>query len=331
MADNFNVVTSGGTVVTIGAKSVTSVLYPYHIITDSAGVATTVDVTGLRVSCYGNGSAAGDTAIPSGDTAAHGIYTVLTDHTRACTIKASATLAATTDTGLVVRPLAASDGTHSTPIGDAAARTIYVTTNDGTNAVTVKAASTVSVATDTALVVSVRAGDPVTTTADAAVTAGTAPSKALGTAVQFLAWGSLPACTTAQTVMIQGDAAGTQKVGLAPLGVPIYAGSGSVSAAAATATLTIPSAKMGFLDGFDIDGLGATSGAAVALTITGALGGTLTYAFGVPAGATVPVRASYRFNPPLQASATNTNIVVSVASFGTGNTAASMTAYGHYV
>ena len=37
------------------------------------------------------------------------------------------------------------------------------------------------------------------------------------------------------------------------------------------------------------------------------------------------------YNPPLQASAVNTNIVVNVPSFGSGNTASSTNAYGHYV
>jgi hypothetical protein len=88
-------------------------------------------------------------------------------------------------------------------------------------------------------------------------------------------------------------------------------------------------AKMMFLDGFDVDGLGATAGSAVSVTITGLLGGTLTFLMGVPAGVTTPFAYSKRFNPPLQASAVNTSIAVVVASFGSGNTASTVNAYGH--
>lgn len=138
--------------------------------------------------------------------------------------------------------------------------------------------------------------------------------------------------TDKQLTPLVGDLAGTLNTGVMPLGTPIYAGSGaSGGAAAANSTLTIPANKMGYLDGFDIDGLGATAGSAIAVTITGLLGGTLTYEVGIPAGVTVPFTYSKRFNPPLQASAVNTNIVVNVPSFGTGNTQSSSVAYGHYV
>lgn len=274
----------------------------------------------------------GTHTFPTADAAARKLFAAITDGTNTATVKASSTGAAATDTALVVRPMAWTDGSNTAPTMDAIARAGFQELTDGTTGpVFVTPASTAAIATNKALVVALHPTSPVTTNADTALTAGAAPTKAFALAGQFLAWGSLPAATTAQTVALQTDSAGTQKVGTAVLGTPIYAGSGSVSASAATATLTIPSAKMGFLDGFDIDGLGASAGASVALTITGALGGTLTYAYGVPAGATVPVHNSYRFNPPLQASAVNTNLVISVASFGTGNTAASLTAYGHYV
>ena len=45
------------------------------------------------------------------------------------------------------------DGTHTMPTGDAAARPVYVDISDGTRVITVKAASTAAQATDTALVV----------------------------------------------------------------------------------------------------------------------------------------------------------------------------------
>ncbi len=166
-------------------------------------------------------------------------------------------------------------------------------------------------------------------TAGAAGTAGTKSDLIGGV---FTAWASLPAGTTTQQVGAQCDPSGTLKVGSAVLGTPIYTSVDSGGAAAANGTLTIPAAKMGFLDGFDVDGLGATTGASIAVTVVGILGGTLTYRMPITAGATTPNAIfSKRFNPPLQASATNTNIVVNVPSFGSGNTASSNNVYGHYV
>lgn len=222
------------------------------------------------------------------------------------------------------------DGTNTMPTMDVAARKGFVIVTDGTSSITVKAASTAAVAGDTGLVVALHPTSPVTTNADATLTAGTAPAKAFVLAGQFLSNATLPAATTAQTVALQTDPAGTQKVGLAVLGTPIYNGA-NAGATQNVATLTIPAAKMGFLDGFDLDGLGATAGSAIALTMVGLLGGTLTIQVGIPAGATVPFHQSFRFNPPLQASAVATNIVVTAPSYGTGNTAASINAYGHYL
>jgi hypothetical protein len=148
----------------------------------------------------------------------------------------------------------------------------------------------------------------------------------------FRTWANRAGNTTDKTLNpITMDLAGNLNVGVHPPGLPVYATAASGGAAAASAALAAVANKMNYLDGFDIDGLGATAGASVALTITGALGGTLTYNYGVPAGVTVPVRSSYRFNPPLQALAVNTAITVAVASFGAGNTASSMNVYGHLV
>src|SRR5579859_982386 len=118
---------------------------------------------------------------------------------------------------------------------------------------------------------------------------------------QFQANASLPALTTGQGAVLQSDPSGTLKTGIAPLGTPVYGTASSGGAAAANVSLASASGKMLFLDGFDIDGLGATAGAAVTVAITGLLGGTLTYLVGIPAGVTVPFHQSFRFNPPLQA------------------------------
>lgn len=145
----------------------------------------------------------------------------------------------------------------------------------------------------------------------------------------FLQNASLPAYTTGQRGTLQVDPAGTLKVGNSPLGTPIYA-TGTGTAAATNVTLTIPASKMGYLDGFDIDGEGPTSAGFVVVTVTGILGGTLTYNIGTGAS-NAPLSISKRFDPPLQASAVNTNIVVNVASLGTGSGGQSTNAFGHYV
>lgn len=224
------------------------------------------------------------------------------------------------------------DGTNTMPTGDAIARSVFTQISDATTGpVFVTPASTAAIATNKGLVVSLHPTSPVTTNADQTVAAGTVATKAFLIGGQFLQWASNLALTTAQAAAIQVDQLGSQKVAVMPPGTPVYASDSTGNASATTATLTIPANKMGFLDGFDIDGLGATGGSAISVTVTGALGGTLTYKFGVPAGATVPVHQSFRFNPPIQASAVNTNLVVGVPSFGSGNTASSVNAYGHYV
>lgn len=109
---------------------------------------------------------------------------------------------------------------------------------------------------------------------------------------------------------------------------PLVASSGDVAAATATATLTGVAGKTTYLHGFDITGTGATAGVGVACTVTGILGGTITFDFAVIAGVTLNNAASFRFPFHLPSSAVNTNLVVSCPSFGAGNLHAAVTAYG---
>ncbi len=68
----------------------------------------------------------------------------------------------------------------------------------------------------------------------------------------------------------------------------------------------------------------------VALTVTGVLGGTLTYNIPVPVGASVGIPPLVvEFNPPLQASALNQAITVSAPSLGAGNTNSAVVAHGY--
>lgn len=109
----------------------------------------------------------------------------------------------------------------------------------------------------------------------------------------------------------------------------VVASSGNVAAATATATLAASATKTTYITGFEVTGLGATAGLGPVLTITGLLGGTISYVVGVPAGVTVPLTPLIvQFPQPLAGSAINTAIVVSVPTFGSGNTAACVTAHG---
>jgi hypothetical protein len=108
------------------------------------------------------------------------------------------------------------------------------------------------------------------------------------------------------------------------------AGSGDVTesgdaqtgaASAITPTIAAVAAKTGYVTGFSVDGLGATAGSVIEVTLTGLLGGTRRYKLTIPAGATVAItRLVVEFARPIPASAVNTAIVLTVPSFGAGNT-----------
>ena len=111
----------------------------------------------------------------------------------------------------------------------------------------------------------------------------------------------------------------------------VSASSGNVAAATATATCPAVAGATNYLTGFDITSAGATAAAVVSPTVTGVLGGTRTYTYEAVAGVTLadPILA-LSFVPPLQASATNTAIVVSMPSLGAGNTNATVNAECFY-
>lgn len=111
--------------------------------------------------------------------------------------------------------------------------------------------------------------------------------------------------------------------------VPLAASSGNVANSAATATLVAVAAKTTYISGFEVTGAGATAGLPVLVTVTGVLGGTLTYVYTAEAGVLVGNKPLVvEFCPPLQASAQNTSIVVSCPALGAGNTNNSVNAHG---
>lgn len=116
-----------------------------------------------------------------------------------------------------------------------------------------------------------------------------------------------------------------------PAGITQITGaSGNVANAAAIATLANAAAKTNFLAGFEISGAGATAALPVTVTVTGLLGGTLTYIYTFAAGPLVGnLPLVVEFNPPLQASAVNTPIVVTCPAGGAGNTNNAAVAHGY--
>jgi hypothetical protein len=111
---------------------------------------------------------------------------------------------------------------------------------------------------------------------------------------------------------------------------PLHNSSGNVANANAVATLTPANDRLAFLSGFELSAVGATAGLAVVATITGLLGGTLSYIFTFPTGATVgAVPLVVLFDPPIPATAKGTAIVVTLPAGGAGNTNAAACAHGY--
>lgn len=111
---------------------------------------------------------------------------------------------------------------------------------------------------------------------------------------------------------------------------PVVSSSGNVAAATATATLAAGGATvMTYISGFEVTAGGATAAATVNVTVTGVIGGTMTYSFSAATGVDAPSPPLVvEFNPPLQASALNTAIVVSMPTLGAGNAHAAINAHG---
>src|SRR5436305_11317599 len=112
---------------------------------------------------------------------------------------------------------------------------------------------------------------------------------------------------------------------------PVVAGA-SGAAQSNAPVLAAVAGKTNYLEGFDITGGGATAASVIEVSVTGLSGGTLKFELNILAGVTGPMNAqggfSIRFPEPLPASGLNTAITVTVPSFGSGNTNASVVAYG---
>lgn len=113
---------------------------------------------------------------------------------------------------------------------------------------------------------------------------------------------------------------------------PVAASSGPVANAAATATLPAVAARTNFLSGFTVTPGTATGAAQVVVTVTGVVGGPLSYSVEVPSAAGGGGQTlSVSFNPPLPATAVNVAIVVSMPAAGVGGAGAAVNATGYLI
>jgi hypothetical protein len=132
--------------------------------------------------------------------------------------------------------------------------------------------------------------------------------------------------TAFMPAFVQVDSAGNE---IAAGGTAVGASSGNVANASAAATLAAVAAKTNYITGFTITAAGATAASVVTATVTGLLGGTQSFTFSVPAGATVGATPLlYNFIPPHPASAVNTAITVTLPALGAGNTNAAVNVRG---
>jgi hypothetical protein len=105
--------------------------------------------------------------------------------------------------------------------------------------------------------------------------------------------------------------------------------SSAVAAGGNSNTLSGAAGKTTYCTGFSVTGGGATAASNIAVTITQTSGANLNYVIVVPAGATTSITPLIvTFNPPIPASAPNTGIILTVPSFGAGNTNAAAEIHG---
>lgn len=138
--------------------------------------------------------------------------------------------------------------------------------------------------------------------------------------------------TAGNAQRILTDTLGHPLVTLFPGGTPLSAASGNVANAAATATLAAAAGATNYITGFTCTATGSTAAAVVNVTVAGLIGGTATFTFLFPAGATVlatPLLVT--FPTPIPASAANTAITVTLPAGGAGNTNASVNVFGFRV
>lgn len=135
--------------------------------------------------------------------------------------------------------------------------------------------------------------------------------------------------TKVQEVLATANGALIVQATPVPVGTQQSASSGNVANANAVATLSAGAGVTTYISGFSATAAGSTAALVVTLTVAGLLGGTASYTFTFPAGATVAATPLIvTFPTALPASAVNTAIVVTLPAGGAGNTNASVHAFG---
>jgi hypothetical protein len=143
---------------------------------------------------------------------------------------------------------------------------------------------------------------------------------------RFLHWAAI----VATIVALAPSARAAGEPGYPVDAFPLASSSGTVAAGAATATLTATQDHKVYICGFVMTSTGSTAAAVVAPTVTGTFGGTQTYAYASVAGVTLANQSLVvTYNPCLAASASSTNIVVTLPSLGAGSTNATTNAWGY--
>lgn len=109
------------------------------------------------------------------------------------------------------------------------------------------------------------------------------------------------------------------------------AASGNVANASAVATMAAPPVgRKNWITGFIVTASGATAGVVVLITLTGLAGGTMTFVYAAPTGATVGATPLIvQFPTALPASAEATACVLTLPALGLGNTNAAVVLTGY--
>lgn len=111
---------------------------------------------------------------------------------------------------------------------------------------------------------------------------------------------------------------------------PLQNSSGNKAAAIASATLVPGPGARVYVTGLTATYGGSTAGGQADLTVTGLLGGTLTYSLTIPVGALVPGQPlALSFVPPLPAADIDTNVLATMPSLGAGNLCSGVTLRGY--
>lgn len=113
---------------------------------------------------------------------------------------------------------------------------------------------------------------------------------------------------------------------------PVFAAQ-SGAASAIGGTLTSAAGQTVYLQGIIVTGAGATAASVITVTTTNFAGGNNPgFKIAIPAGVTTSINPLIlNFGEGIPASAVNTNIAVSVPSFGAGNTDASVFVWGYRI